>query len=357
MTYIYNQPINIKKSAFFIAAVLIFTTVFSNLLIPGGIPLAHADDITILEVSAVPNTGTVGVGQNLEVRMHHPDHMDDVVLNGECMINNKPVSTLENLGEGDYKLTYTVAEGDADVTSGQVPFNCSFTNAAGQTDTLTAFTDNNTVQISGHTAAAATTTDSTSTATSTTATSTDTTTTSTTSTATSTDTTGTGGTTGTTTNSTATSTSSTTDGNVNGNVQGGQPETVDNGTLALTSIEQVDTTATADGTFESGWKWVFHITVPTNETHLQLKFGNWLHTNMVNTISSANNMRISSAQAQSTSTTMIEDVDTYSAPMNITGDLNPAMPGRQVDVVVETAVPVGSLNGAYSAMYHIKSTQ
>ncbi len=281
--------------------------------------VAKADDITILEVKAVPNSGTVSVGQNLVVELHHPDHMSDITLGGSCTVNGKAVSPLENLGEGDYKLTYTVAEGDMDEQAGQVPFNCTLTNSAGLTDTLTAFTDNNTVAINGHTD------------------------------------TNNGTTTDDDNHATTTDDHSTTDGTINGDVHGGI--NTDNGTLAVNSIEQVRSTATADGTFENGWKWVFHVTVPTNETSLQLKFSNWTQNGTGNTIAAANNMRISSDQSSTAGGVQVTGADTYTLPLNITGDTNYSLAGRQVNIIVEMAVPSGSANGAYSATYHVRSSE
>src|SRR6185503_8422516 len=52
--------------------------------------------------------------------------------------------------------------------------------------------------------------------------------------------------------------------------------TVGQGTLAVTSITPVKTTATADGTYAHGWSYMFNITVPSDETNLSMKFSDWL---------------------------------------------------------------------------------
>ena len=113
-----------------------------------------------------------------------------------------------------------------------------------------------------------------------------------------------------------------------------------NGVLHVDSITMTKTTATANGTFADGWKYVFHITTPNNEPNLAMKFANWM--SGANTIPVANNMRISSAQANNGGAT-------------ITGDLNSGMDGRQVDVMVEVAVPTGTPTGSYTTTYGVST--
>ncbi len=125
-------------------------------------------------------------------------------------------------------------------------------------------------------------------------------------------------------------------------------------TLAVTSIDTVDGSAVANGTFEDGWVYVFHITVPTDEQDLSMKFSDW--TNGSSTIPVANNMRISSEQADATSTVLLTAADTYSTPpLHITEDIDPATPGWQVEVKVEVAVPTGTPNGSYTTNYGVRS--
>jgi len=129
------------------------------------------------------------------------------------------------------------------------------------------------------------------------------------------------------------------------------------GTLEVTSIESVDTSATADGTFANGWKYVFNVTVPTNETNVAMKFDDWMHTNNVNTIAVANNVRISSPQANNGgATVMVIAANTYTTPdLTMVTDLDPVLAGIQVKITVEAAIPAGSVNGSYSTNYGIKS--
>jgi len=129
------------------------------------------------------------------------------------------------------------------------------------------------------------------------------------------------------------------------------------GVLEVTSIEMVKTSATANGTFADGWKYVFHITAPTSEPNLAMKFDDWLRTGGGGTIPVANNMRISSMQADNGGATiLLTAADTYSTPdLHMTGDLDPTMDGRQVQITVEVAVPAGTPNGSYTTSYGVQS--
>lgn len=152
-------------------------------------------------------------------------------------------------------------------------------------------------------------------------------------------------------NGTSTGTST---GSITGEVTGGS--TGEDGELAVTSIEAVDTTATANGEFEDGWKYVFHITVPENETGLAMKFADWVHSNGNDEIPVANNMRISSEQADATSTILLTAENTYSSPdLNMVEDLDAEEEGLQVEVLVEVAIPENTVNGTYSTDYGIRS--
>ncbi len=127
--------------------------------------------------------------------------------------------------------------------------------------------------------------------------------------------------------------------------------------LEVTSIEMVDTTATANGSFADGWEYVFHITAPTSEQDLAMKFSDWLQTDGDGTIPVADNMRISSLQADNGGATiLLTAANVYSTPdLHMTGDLDLDMDGRQVEITVEVAVPNGTPNGSYSTSYGVRS--
>ena len=129
------------------------------------------------------------------------------------------------------------------------------------------------------------------------------------------------------------------------------------GVLEVTSIEMVDTTATANGSFESGWKYIFHITAPMSEPNIAMKFSDWLRTGGNGTIPVADNMRISSLQADNGGATiLLTAANVYSTPdLHMVGDLDPNMDGRQVEITVEVAVPNGTPNGSYTTSYGVWS--
>lgn len=129
------------------------------------------------------------------------------------------------------------------------------------------------------------------------------------------------------------------------------------GVLEVTSIEMIDTTATANGSFGDGWKYVFHITAPTSEQEVSMKFNDWLKTGGGGTIPVANNMRISSLQADNAGATiLLTAANVYSTPdLYMTGDLDLDMDGRQIEITVEVAVPNGTPNGAYTTSYGVQS--
>lgn len=145
-------------------------------------------------------------------------------------------------------------------------------------------------------------------------------------------------------------------GTIDGNVTGGQA-TSTMGVLKVDGVTAVRTTAVADGTFSNGWKYTFNITVPSNETHLSMKFADWMSTVGSTTLAAANNMRISSLQADnSNATVLVTAANSYTTPaLNMNADLNPSLDGKQVQVNVEVAVPSNTVNGAYTTSYGVKT--
>jgi hypothetical protein len=131
--------------------------------------------------------------------------------------------------------------------------------------------------------------------------------------------------------------------------------------LGVTKITAVKTYATANGNFADGWKWVFDVTVPEDETLLKLKFDNW--TNGLQTIAAANNIRFYSEQALSANTSdnaiVINSAGEYSGPMTLfsdtDNDLSALEAGRQIQIAIEARVPAGSSGGSFSTSYGINS--
>jgi hypothetical protein len=142
----------------------------------------------------------------------------------------------------------------------------------------------------------------------------------------------------------------------NGTTGGISGDVVENqGMLHVDSVTVVKSSAIADGTFASGWKYVFHVTAPNNEPNLAMKFANWMSGS--NTLPVANNMRISSMQASSSATVLLTAANTYSTPnLTMTSDLDSGTLGRQFDITVEVAVPTGTPTGSYTTTYGVQST-
>jgi hypothetical protein len=262
----------------------------------------------ISTVIANPSSGTLSVGQQLTVQIQE-GNSDAGFTGGSCTINAKDVSsTWVNMGNGLYKVIYTVAAGDTNVSAGQLAINCNLSKT-GSTLHIGAFTDNNTVAIN----------------------------------------TSTGGGTGTTTTAT-----STTGGNIHGSVGGSATSSTT--TLAVTSIDQIETVALSGGGYDTGWVWIFNVTVPSNETILQTKFANWVSSNGSTTIPVAGNMRVSSPQSSTSTPVTITSANTYSSPINLSSDLDTSAPGRQIQLLVEMQVPAGTPNGSYTTSYGIRSS-
>jgi len=127
------------------------------------------------------------------------------------------------------------------------------------------------------------------------------------------------------------------------------------GTLAVTSVDAVDTTGTADGAYENGWKYVFNITIPTDEPNVAMKFSDW--TSGANILPVGGNMRISSAQANNGGATIpVVTAGVYTTPdLHMTTDLDPATPGIQVQLTVEVKIPVGTPSASYTTNYGVRS--
>ena len=128
--------------------------------------------------------------------------------------------------------------------------------------------------------------------------------------------------------------------------------------LGVTDITAVKTFAEAGGGYEKGWSWVFDITVPTDETVLNMKFADWLKGS--DKIPAGSNIRFYSEQSSNASTTnsaiVISAGGTYSGEMYINRGIDLSdKAGRQIRITVEARIPEGSVGGSYSTSYGIKS--
>lgn len=137
----------------------------------------------------------------------------------------------------------------------------------------------------------------------------------------------------------------------------------DTATLKVTGIDAVANAngstgfAMANDNFGDGWAWIFHVTVPTDETLFAMKFSDFV--SGLNNIPAAANIRFYSAQSSDASTAgsaiTISAANTYSANMTLASDILSGTAGRQIDVRVEVKVPIGTAGGSYSTSYGVQS--
>ncbi len=126
--------------------------------------------------------------------------------------------------------------------------------------------------------------------------------------------------------------------------------------LAVNSITPGSTTATANGLFSNGWSWTMRLTVPDNEDAFRMLFSDW--SGSAGTFQGDNNVRISSVQSSNASTTssgIISPDNNYGAWMYLTGDASLGTAGRQIDVLIEVRIPVGTAAGSYTANFSANS--
>ncbi len=131
----------------------------------------------------------------------------------------------------------------------------------------------------------------------------------------------------------------------------------DTASLAVTGISSTQSLATANDSWEHGWHWTFNVTVPTVESSLSMQFSDW--TSGANVIPVSGNTRFYSAQsnyADAGNAVTITEANTYTGPIQLTGDLDPATPGRQIQITVETKVPPSAAGGSYSASYGVSTS-
>ncbi len=128
--------------------------------------------------------------------------------------------------------------------------------------------------------------------------------------------------------------------------------------LEVTGISATQSYAAADDTFTNGWHWTFSVTVPTGEEEFAMKFSDFVSGS--NTIPAAANIRYYTAQSSeaddaNTEAVVIAGSNTYPATITLDADLDPNTAGRQIEVMVEMKVPVGTTGGSYSGSYGVMS--
>ena len=103
----------------------------------------------------------------------------------------------------------------------------------------------------------------------------------------------------------------------------------------VTQITAVKTYAVPGGDYANGWSWVLNVTVPTNETILNMQFDNW--TGILGNIPAASNLQFYSAQSSNAydeaHAISITAANTYSSEMDLipASDLSPRA-GKQIQL-------------------------
>ena len=129
--------------------------------------------------------------------------------------------------------------------------------------------------------------------------------------------------------------------------------------LAVTGIDTIKGSATADGTFADGWQWVLHFVVPSVENVFSMKFADFFSSSSSSTIPAAGNIEFYSPQASDASTSasaIVESGNGYGTNIHLSGDTSTSTPGRQVDLYVNVAVPSGTPTGTYTTTFGAMST-
>jgi len=131
--------------------------------------------------------------------------------------------------------------------------------------------------------------------------------------------------------------------------------------ISVTNTALVKSVATKNGEFDDGWRWVLDVTVPTASTTVAMSFDDLTGAGTI----SATNIRFYSAESSdhtSASPIVITTTAgrgagvTWSGDMTLDTDLSASTAGRQIQITVQAAVPIGSTSGAYSASYDIQAS-
>lgn len=120
--------------------------------------------------------------------------------------------------------------------------------------------------------------------------------------------------------------------------------------IRLDSLTMTKSNSRANNDYSDGWEWEFVVTIwDETESSLKMKFAEWTG---ASTLEAADNMRYS---ADSIDWITINANDTYSeSGIDISAiDEDETAPGRQVFLIIQMKVPVGTLAGDYGSFYGI----
>lgn len=130
------------------------------------------------------------------------------------------------------------------------------------------------------------------------------------------------------------------------------------GTLSVTSVSSVKLTGVANNTFDDGWRWIFHITLPSDETLVSMRFTDFSNGSQM---IPASNIRLFSEQSTDSNNqvtaTNIVGAFVYSNKITINPalDLNPSLDGTQIDITVEARIPFGITGSGFNTNYDVAS--
>jgi len=130
--------------------------------------------------------------------------------------------------------------------------------------------------------------------------------------------------------------------------------------LAVSGVDSINSIATADNTFASGWKWILHLTIPDSENAFRMKFNDFMTSATGSSaIPVATNIRIFSPQssnAMNEGSAMVASAsNVYGGWMYLTGDTATSTAGRQIEVTIEMRIPTATAAGTYTTTFGAQS--
>lgn len=100
----------------------------------------------ITSASVAPSSGTVTEGQVVTITLDMSETGLTIGGNG-CTVNNRDMSgAISDQGDDTYQILYSAVQGDDGWNSGALPISCEFSDANGNTTTVSGWTDGNTLK-------------------------------------------------------------------------------------------------------------------------------------------------------------------------------------------------------------------
>jgi hypothetical protein len=80
------------------------------------------------------------INDNLIAILNAKNNEENIIVADYCKINNKTI-TFQELGNGEYELSYTILEGDEDLSSDEIKINCMLKDVAGNKKIISSWTE------------------------------------------------------------------------------------------------------------------------------------------------------------------------------------------------------------------------